>query len=140
MPVVKTKGGNQEVDGLADCTSLLAEPAAVPGGQDSHFFTSGLKKLELPKLLQDSREGPLVWDALENFAQNQVRGSEALPTELAIKVVGLTILSATQVVDPDRGINDDHLWLFVQGATCAGPPPIGSCLEAGEYWSEPESE
>jgi hypothetical protein len=76
----------------------------------------------------------------ESFAQNQVCESEALPTKLAIKVVGLTIVSATQVVDPDRGINDDHLWLSVQGATCEGPPPIGSCLEAGEYWSEPESE
>jgi hypothetical protein len=56
MPVLKTKGGNQAVNGLADRSSVLAEPAEVPGGQDSHFLTSSFEELELTKLLQDSRE------------------------------------------------------------------------------------
>jgi hypothetical protein len=108
MPVVKAKRSNQTVDGLADGASPLTETLEISRGLDSQFLTASLKYLELAKFTQDSCERLLVSDTLKSLAENQISQSEALPTKLAIKVVGLFVPQTTQIVDPDRGINDHH--------------------------------
>jgi hypothetical protein len=45
---------------------------------------------------------------LKNLAKNQIRQPEALPLKLTIKIFGLGIAQATQIVDEHRGINDHH--------------------------------
>jgi hypothetical protein len=89
MTVPKTKSSNPAVNRLR--TVLLAEPTEIPGGQNSHFLTAYLKDLEPAKLTQSLCEWLLIWDALEEFAENQIGHPEALPTKLAIKVVCFTV-------------------------------------------------
>jgi hypothetical protein len=91
MSVAKTKRGNQTVDGLADGASPLTETPEFSRGLDCQFLATGLEYLELAKITQDSGERPLVSDTLKSLAENQVREAKALPTELAIKVVGLPV-------------------------------------------------
>src|ERR1700680_1702484 len=108
MPVAKAKRGNQTVDGLADGESPLTEPPKVFRSLDSQFLTTSLKYFELAKFTQDSCERLFVSDTLKSLVENQTMQSEEVPTKLAIKVVGLFIPQTAQIVDPDRGINDDH--------------------------------
>jgi hypothetical protein len=49
---------------------------------------------------------------LKSLAENQISQSEALPTKLAIKVVGLFVPQTAQIVDPHRRINDHHRFLL----------------------------
>jgi hypothetical protein len=116
MPVAKAKRGNQTVDGLADGVSPLTETPEISRGLNSQFLAASLKYLELAKLTQDSCERLLVCDTLKSLAENQIGQSEALPTKLAIKVVGLFVPQTTQIVDPDRRINDHH-WSLLDKST-----------------------
>ena len=114
--MAKAKRGNQTVDGLADRVSPLTETPEISRGLNSQFLTASLKYLELAKFTQDSRERLLVSDTLKSLAENQISQSEALPTKLAIKVVGLFVPQAAQIVDPHRGINDHHRSLLHKSA------------------------
>jgi hypothetical protein len=106
--VTDAKGGDQTVDGLADCASPLTETPEMSRGLDSQLLATGLEDLELAKVAQDSCECLLPSDTLKSLAKNQVRESKALPIKLAVKIIGLLVPQAAQIVDPDRGINDDH--------------------------------
>ncbi|HEV2221519.1 MAG TPA: hypothetical protein VGR84_00805 [Candidatus Acidoferrales bacterium] len=113
MSLAKAKRGNQAVDGLADGVSPLTEAPEISRGLDRQVLTASLKYFELPKFTQHSGERLLVPDTLKGLAQNQIRQSEALPTKLAIKVLGLSVSQAAQIVDPHRGINNHH-WLLLR--------------------------
>jgi hypothetical protein len=108
MSVTNTKCRNQTVDGLADGAPPLTEAPEISSGPDCQFLTTGLEYLEPAKFTQDSCERLLVSDTLKSFAENQVCQSEALPIELAVKVIGFFVPQTAQIVDPDRRINDDH--------------------------------
>ena len=106
--------GNQTVDRFADCSPSLAKISEISCGCDSQFLAASLKELELAKFAQDAFGRVLISYALKNFAKDQIRQSKALPTKLTIKVVGLAVLPTTQIVDPDRGINDHHWQLLLK--------------------------
>jgi len=108
MPVTEAKRGNQTVDRLADSASPPAELPKISGGFDGQLLATSFENLELTKFAQHSCKCILISDTLKSLAENQVRQSKALPTELAIKVIGLIVLQTAQIVDPNRGINDDH--------------------------------
>jgi hypothetical protein len=108
MSVAKTKRGNQTVDGLADGASPLTETPEISRSLDSQFLTTSLKYLEPAKFTQDSCERLFVPHTLKRLAENQINQSKPLPAKLAIKVVGLFVPQTAQVVDANRGINDDH--------------------------------
>jgi hypothetical protein len=112
MPASKAKGGNQTVDRLADGASPLAETPEISRGLDSEFLTPSFKYLKLAKFPQDSYERLLVSDTLKSLAENQISQPEALPTKLAIKIVGLFVPQTAKIVDPHRGINDHHWCLL----------------------------
>src|ERR1700675_3440414 len=99
MTVTDAKRGNQTVDGLADGASPLTETPEISRGLDSQLLATGLEYLELAKITQDSCECLLVSDTLKSLAENQVRESKALPIELAVKVIGLLVPQAAQIVD-----------------------------------------
>jgi hypothetical protein len=107
MTVTDAKGGNQTVDGLADCASPLTETPEISRGLDCQFLATGLEYHEIAKITQDSSERLLVSDTLKSLRENQVRESKALAIELAVKVIGFLVPQTAQIVDPDSGINDD---------------------------------
>jgi hypothetical protein len=108
MPVTQAKRCNQAVDRLADGASPPAELPKISGGFDGQVLATRFEYLEPTKFAQHSRKCILISDTLKGLAENQVRQSKALPTELAIKLIGLVVLQTAQIVDPKRGINDDH--------------------------------
>jgi hypothetical protein len=110
----KAECGNQTVDRFADCAPSLAKISEISCGCDSQFLAASSEELELAKFAQDALGRVLIFHTLKNFAKNQIRQSKALTTKLTIKVVGLAILQAMQIVDPDRGINDYHRQLLLK--------------------------
>ena len=108
MPVKEAKRGNQAVDRLAYGSSPLTKISEISRRFDSQLLATSFENLELTKFAQDSYKRILISDALQSFAENQVRQPKALPTEFPIEVVGLFVLHTAQIVDSDRGINDDH--------------------------------
>jgi len=114
MPMPKAECGNQTVDRIADCTPSPAKISEISCGCDSQLLAASFKELELAKFAEDAFGRLLISHALKNFAKNQIRQSKALPTKLTIKVVGLVVLQTTQIVDPDRGINDYHWQLLLK--------------------------
>src|SRR3984893_2523043 len=108
MPVKEAKCGNQAVDRLAYGSSPLTKICEISHRFDSQLLATSFENLELTKFAQDSNKCILISDSLQSLAENQVRQPKALPTELAIEVVGLFVLQAPEIVDPDRSINDDH--------------------------------
>jgi hypothetical protein len=137
MTAKDAKRGNQTVDGLADCAPPLTKTPEISRGLDSQLRATSLEYLELAKITQDSCERLIVSDTLKSLAENEVRESEALPIELAVKVIGLLVPQVAQVVDPDRSINDDHGSLLRKSpktrlakvsvpADLASKPPNGS--------------
>jgi hypothetical protein len=108
MPVKEAKRGNQTVDRLADGAPPPAEVPEISGSFDGQLLAASFENLELTKFAQHSCKCILISDTLKSLAENQVRQSKPLPTELAIKVIGLFVPQTPQIVDPNRGINDDH--------------------------------
>jgi hypothetical protein len=47
-------------------------------------------------------------NALEHFAENEVGDSKTLALELCVEPIRLGISNTTEVVDPDRAIDDEH--------------------------------
>jgi len=66
----------------------------ISGCLDGRFLATGFEYLELAKVAQDSSECLLAFDTLKYLAENYVRGSEALPIELAVKVIGFGVSHA----------------------------------------------
>jgi hypothetical protein len=112
MPMTEAKRGNQTVDCLADGTSAPAEAPEISGGFDGQLLATGFENLELTQFAQHSSKCILISDTLKSLAENQVRQSKALPTDLAIKVFGFFVPHTAQIVDPNRGIKDDQSSLF----------------------------
>jgi len=108
MSVTEAKRGNQTIDRLADGASSPAEIPEISRRFDSQLLATSFENLEFTKFAQDSCKCILISDALKSLAENQVRQSKTLPTELSIKVIGLFVPQTAQIVDPDRSINDDH--------------------------------
>jgi len=112
MPVKEAKGCNQTVNRLPDSPPSLAQVPEMDGGRDGQVLATRVKDLELAKFTQDSFERALISNALKNLTENQIRQPEALSPKLTIKIFGLGIPQATEIVDEHCGINDHHLSLL----------------------------
>jgi len=131
MPVKEAKGCNQTVNRLPDSPPSLAQIPEMVRSRDGQVLATRVKDLELAKFTQDSFERALISDALKNLTENQIRQPEALPPKLTIKIFGLGIPQATEIVDEHCGINDHHLSLLripakARLAQVAVPPDLAS--------------
>jgi len=107
---VRDGGKTWQSNSRSSC-GQCAPPAETPEISrrfDSQLLATSFENLELTKFPQDSCKCILISDALKSLAKNQLRQSKTLRTELSIKVIGLFVPQAAQIVGPDRTINDDH--------------------------------
>lgn len=108
MSSQKTKGRNQAIDGFAHGVSAAAEALEIPRGGDSYLRTASFEQLEMIDFAEDASERVLVVDPLQDLAKNQVRESKGLSPSFAVEVFGFIIPCTPQVVDPNRGVDNDH--------------------------------
>ena len=109
------KRGDQDIDGLSRGLSALAQGAIVRCGLDRQRLAHPLKDGELAKLGDDQRGRLLIANPLENLGQNDRREAQPVLIELRFELIGLGVLEAVDVVDPDRRVDDDH-WRLLAGA------------------------
>src|SRR5439155_20645452 len=50
---------------------------------------------------------------LQHLAQNDIRETKPSPAEFVIEPLGLQIADGSEIVDPDRGVDDDHVGYLV---------------------------
>jgi hypothetical protein len=108
VPGFQTKSGNQTIDSLSDGVPALAQVSVVLGGGNGQGTTADLKNLEPKEFGLDSRELVLVPNPLQYLAKNEICQPEPLPLQFAIQPTCFWIFGAPQIVDPHRGVDDDH--------------------------------
>ena len=108
VSVEEAKRSNQAVNSLANGSPLLPETQEVLCSADGEFLAAGLVNLKPAHRIQNSRKRLLVRDALQDFAKDEVCQAQSLASEFAIEVVSLAIWRATQIIDPNRGVDDYH--------------------------------
>ena len=72
------------------------------------FDTAGFEHVQLEQLAFDLVRHGLIANTLQDFAENQVDNRQTLAVEFHMKPIGFGIRDALEVVDPDRGVDDDH--------------------------------
>ena len=58
-----------------------------------------------------SLEREIIADALQHFAEDDIGEPKTLAVEFCVQPVRLGILRALEVINPDRGVHDDHALL-----------------------------
>ena len=106
-PGADTEGGDERPETVAGRLALGAELAAVGGGGHGEGETAQGVAVELGERGLGERRLPLVGEALEHLGHDQVARHHRRPPEDFVQIVGLRAVDAAQVVDPDRGVNED---------------------------------
>lgn len=140
VPLTDTKRGDETIDSLAHSSSAPPETLEAHRSLYSQALAAGLENREPSKIAQYLPESLFIADALENLAENQVRQSETLVTDLTIEIIGLTVSQASKVINPYGCIHDYHRSLLVDASTTrllqitfplhfsAKPPNRGLCF------------
>jgi hypothetical protein len=121
--LAEAKRLDKAIDRLEDRMTATPERSVVARGVANQVDAAGLEDLELEQLPLDSDRSRLVANTLKHFADDQIRDAKPLPIELRIEPVRLRVPDAAEVIDPDRGVDDDHDELLRDSAA-AGPLEI----------------
>src|SRR5580658_2091293 len=120
----QAESGNPTVDCLADGITLRPQRAVVPSGFGRQFDASSREHMESQKLVVNLEKHAWIAHPLQDFAQDQVCQSQALPLQRTVEPCCFWVGSASQVVDPHSRIDDDHIqlcaavnWKSVPGGT-----------------------
>src|SRR5262245_61927059 len=108
-----TECGNEAIDRLPHRVTTPSQRAVVSRGLLRQSDAPRLKHFQSEQLALNVLCRSLALNALQDFAQDQIGDAQALAIELRVKPIGLWIRGPPEVVNPDRGVNDNHrrlLW------------------------------
>ena len=103
---------NEAVDGLPHRVTAAPKRPIVSRRLACQRHAPCLEHLQLHELPFNLLRHHVVADALQHFAEDDVRQPEALAIEFGVQPVRLRILRALEVIDPDRGVYDHHAAYF----------------------------
>jgi hypothetical protein len=92
--------------------AATAQRAIVPLRLPCQLDTACLEYFQLEQLPLDISCDRLITNALKGFAENQIHESETLLFKRRIEPLRLGIRHTLKVVDPDRGVDDNHAGLL----------------------------
>jgi hypothetical protein len=87
---------------------MLAQYPVVLGSRDCEITPASLEHLKFQETVLDLSKSPGIGDALQNFAEVEVGQAQSLTLQFPVEPVRFWILVASQVVNPNGGIHDDH--------------------------------
>lgn len=117
VPVVVQQGAivldaprcNQGVDGLADREAERTQATLVPRSIDRKRLATERHDLQRRQQLSGLGEVAFAAEALQYFRQDQVADGDGLRLEQLVQSIGRDRIRAPEIVDPDAGIDQDHL-------------------------------
>src|SRR5262249_54380673 len=104
---------DEKVDGLAHGAAAAAQETIVSRSVPRQFDTASLEYLQFEQLPLDSDGRTFIAQALQHLAQNDVGETQPSPAEFAIEPLGFWIADGSEIVDPDRRVDDDHVGYLV---------------------------
>ena len=108
MIALKAIGGDQIVDRFANSNPFLPQSAIVSSTLDGKI---GANQADLQKFSQGAARFlkiGILAKALDHFCQDQIAHKDGGVFKNAVQVIGLRGFSAVEIVDPDRGVNQQH--------------------------------
>jgi hypothetical protein len=115
-------GGDQDVDGLADGSSGMPQPAIVVCRFRGERDVNEIDDLELEELRLDRCRFAVIAEPLQYFGEDDRRQTDPFVIQAQIEPLGFRVGYAIQEIDPDRRIDDDQ--------ASEAPPRNCECLMA----------
>jgi hypothetical protein len=104
----KAERGDEAVNRLANGSPAGAKVAIVARRSGGELDSAGLEDLEFAEVAQHSGGLVLRREPLEDLAEHEIEKPHRLTLDLSVEPVRLRGRRAVEVVDPDRGVDDDH--------------------------------
>src|SRR6476620_5775244 len=101
---------NQTIDGLANGVTMASKRPIVARRLARQHYATHIEDLTLRQRGLDLFRDHVVTNPLQHLAKDDVCQSETLTIEFSIQPVGLGIGRALQVVDPDGGVDNHHVY------------------------------
>jgi len=109
--LAQAEGRNQTVDGLPHRVTAASKRPIVPRRLACQRHTTCVEELQLQQPPLHVLRDYVVANALQHFAQDDVGKRKPLAVEFSVQPVRLAIVRALEVINPDRGVHDDHVLL-----------------------------
>src|SRR5271167_3010803 len=116
MACFQAESCDQAVNGLAHRVASPPQRPVVLGGGHRQIDSARIEELEVQKFAPHLSKINVSPDSLQYLAQDQVGQPQTLPAQFLIKPRRLLVRDATQIVNPYRGINDDHRPAILESA------------------------
>jgi hypothetical protein len=100
---------NEHVDSAAHGDAERTKSAEVSCGLDSQVRAANVDLVELPEQPSGFVEPLVVLEALQDLRQNQVANHQSFDAKILIQPLGLRRRLVAEEVDPDAGIDKNHL-------------------------------
>lgn len=108
MSVQHAKGSDEAVHGLPYRLPSSPELTVMRSRRYCEILAAHGEDLEFPELPVQLRRLCLSSDSLQDLAQNDIRERKPLPLQVRIKPFRVGGVCTLEVVDPDRGIDNNH--------------------------------
>ena len=149
MPLTQAEGGDQAIYRLPHRMAPPAKRPKIAGCGDGECRSARVEHLGLEEFLLRLPELNIVSDALQDLTEDQICQTETLAAGLFVQPIGLRVLQAAEVLDPDRRVDDDHVALFRDASLTRvreipfprdlAPQAADSCLRTGLNQQAPAS-
>jgi hypothetical protein len=113
VPLSYAECCDQAIDCLSHSTSAASERPIVPRRLPREVGTACLEQFQFEETSLDIIRCGFIANALQHFAENDVRQPQALTIEFRIKPIRFRIPDTLEIVNPDGGVDDHHVDYFV---------------------------
>jgi hypothetical protein len=108
VPFPEAKRCDEAIDRPANSMTALPKDSEVPSRCYREFRAARWKYLAPAEFGKHAIESALVGNALQHLAQNDVYHAQAPALKFCLQPLHLGIAGVAKIINPDRGINDDH--------------------------------
>ena len=109
MPFSETKSCDEAINRLADSVATPAKDSVISRRGNGELGASGWKYLAFAEFGKHGLERALVGNALQYLTKNNISHAETLTLKFSVQPLHLRIADPSKIINPNRGINDDHL-------------------------------
>jgi hypothetical protein len=103
---VDAKSGDPTIHSFPNCKALGAKLAIIPGALNRILAAGHGVDLKIREMAPEGAEIPIVFGALQNFAEDQIAESRIAAADQRLQQVSLIGFRIPEEIYPDRGIND----------------------------------
>ena len=112
MAFLDAESCDDTINGFADRVTACAEKAVVFSSRDGKLFTTGIEHFTFRELFPHAPKDSIIPQSLQYLHQDEVYKANVAVASLPFEPNSVLVFSCCQVVDPNRGVHDDHASIF----------------------------